>query len=489
MRLSPKTPAPAERCDSAIWPGYDPEARGTGILHLGLGAFARAHLCAYTEAAMAAGPGDWRVLGASLRGTDVAEALNPQGGRYTLLIRSDRTEAQVMGVLAGVLAGENVGAEVLEAMLAPGCRIVSLTVTEKGYGLRRSGGCDPDHAAVAADLASPEAPKGVLGLLALGLKRRFEAGLQPFTVLSCDNLPDNGHLLRLAVVDFARLAHGDALADRIASEVAFPATMVDRITPRSTETTFADATRLIGAEDLAAIETEPFAQWVIEDHFPAGRPAWEAMGATFTRDVRPYEAMKLRMLNGSHSMLAYAGFLSGKTYVRDVMADPALAALVRRHLKAAAASLPEGDLDLEGYAAALIARFENPAIAHATAQIAMDGSQKMPQRIFAAACDTLAAGGDITAFAFATAAWMRYTLGRDDAGASYNLNDPRADEITAALAGAEDGGAIFDALAALPDLIPTELTAPEFRQSCVSRLETMRAIGMIRAIAAEANQL
>uniref|UniRef100_UPI002898C5EF mannitol dehydrogenase family protein n=1 Tax=Paracoccus sp. TaxID=267 RepID=UPI002898C5EF len=474
MRLTPATPAPVSAQDTSVrWPAYDPEKLGIGILHLGLGAFARAHLCAYTDAALAAGSGDWRVLGASLRGTEVAEALNPQGGRYTLLVRSDSTQANVVGSLAGVLAGPKVGAEILAAMQAPGCRIVSLTVTEKGYGLLRTGGCDLDHAAVAADLAQPDAPSGVLGLLAMGLKQRFDAGLAPFTVMSCDNLPDNGHLLRQAVIDFARRAYGADLADRIAAEVAFPATMVDRITPRSTQSTFADAAQLIGAEDLAAVETEPFAQWVIEDHFSAGRPAWEAMGATFTANVRPYEAMKLRMLNGSHSMLAYAGFLSGKTYVRDVMADPSLSALVARHLGAAAASLPAGDLDLAGYASALEARFANPAIAHATAQIAMDGSQKMPQRIFAAACDTLANGGDLAAFAFATAAWMRYALGRDDAGQVYGLNDPREAEILTALQGAESASAIFDALAALPELLPAALSDGDFRNACVSRLETM----------------
>ncbi len=482
MRLTSQTP----RNQGADWPAYDPEARGVGIVHLGLGAFARAHLCAYTEAAMAAEGGDWRVIGASLRGQDVARALNPQDGRYSLLIKGTATKAQVVGALARVLSGETVAQDVLAAIGDPACRIVSMTVTEKGYGLRRSGGCDPDHPAVAADLARPEAPSGVLGLLALGLKRRFAAGVPPFTMLSCDNLPDNGRLLKLAVMDFARLAHGEDLAARIEAEVASPSSMVDRITPRSTEATFAEAAALIGAEDLAAVETEPFSQWVIEDHFPSGRPAWEAMGATLTSDVRPYEAMKLRMLNGSHSMLAYAGFLSGKPFVRDVMADPAASLLVRRHLGAAAASLPEGAPDPAAYAEALVARFQNPAIAHATAQIAMDGSQKMPQRIFAPACEALAAGQDIAAFAFATAAWMRYALGRDEAGKDYALNDPREAEITAALAGKEGASGIFDALAALPELLPPVLNADIFRDACVSRLETMLVIGMIPAIAKEA---
>lgn len=481
MRLSPDTPATA----MAQWPTYDPESRGVGILHLGLGAFARAHICAYTEAALQAEEGDWRILGASLRGTEVAESLNPQGGRYTLLTRAAETTAQVIGALAGVMAGPQVGEGILAAIAAPGTRIVSLTVTEKGYGLRRDGGCDLTHPAVIADLAAPEAPQGVLGLLALGLKRRFAAGHGPLTLLSCDNLPDNGRLLRKALIDFAARAHGPELAALIAANVSFPSAMVDRITPRSTEATLADAARLTGAEDLAAVETEPFAQWVIEDDFAAGRPAWEKAGATFTSDVHAFEAMKLRMLNGSHSMIAYCGALAGCDYVRDVMADADLKPLVERHLAAAAATLKPGVSDYAAYAKALVARFENPAIAHATRQIAMDGSQKMQQRIFLAALDAQGQGLDLTAFAFATAAWMRFTLGRDEAGAAYPLNDPREAEISAAVAGKAGAEALFDALAALPDLLPTELSSGAFRDLTIARLDGMLSLGMRAALARE----
>ena len=477
MRLSAATPPRA----GVLWPGYG--ARGVGILHLGLGAFARAHLAAYTEAAMAAGPGDWRIRGASLRGTDVAEALNPQDGRYTLLTRGQETRAQVVGALDSVIAGPEAAMRCVAAIADPACRIVRGGVTEKGYGLTREGGADLAHPAVAADLARPEAPAGVLGLLALGLRQRFAAGGGALTVLSCDNLPDNGHLLSLALRDFAARAHGEALAARIATEIPFPCTMVDRITPQSTPATFADAARSIGAEDRAAVETEPFSQWVMEDRFAAGRPEWEAMGATFTDDVRGWEAMKLRMLNGSHSMMAYAGVLAGLPYVRDVMADAAMARLVRRHLSAAAASLPPGGGDRAAYAGALLARFANPAIAHATAQIAMDGSQKMPQRIFAAACDVR--GEDIAPFAFATAAWMRYALGRDEAGAPYPLHDPMEERLTAALAPARTAAEIFDAIAGL-GLLPDPLRSGAFREATVSRLGLMLEQGMRAAVEREA---
>ena len=482
MRLSSK----AEPLDGypAGWPGYAPEERKTGIVHLGLGAFARAHIAAYTDGAMAAGGGDWRILGVSLRGEDVANALNPQDGRYTLIERGETPDARIVGAIAGVVAGGDLGPRVLSAMTEAGCRIVSITVTEKGYGLLRSGGCDESHPAVAADLLSPAAPRGVLGLIAQGLARRFAGGLPPFTVLSCDNLPENGTLLRAAVIDFARRAHGPALAERIAEEVAFPSTMVDRITPAATARTRADAAALTGYEDEAAIETEPFSQWVIEDRFPAGRPAWEAAGALFVPDVAPYEKMKLRMLNGSHSMLAYAGFLSGKTYVCDVMADGALAALVRRHMTAAAATLPDIAMDLAAYADRLCARFANPAIAHETRQIAMDGTQKLPQRIFAPALEALARGNDVAPFAFATAAWMRYVLDRG----GHPLNDPREKELAAALADTprEDAAAIFSALAALPDFLPEGLSHGVFAEATILRLGRMLSLGMEKAIGAEA---
>lgn len=229
-----------------------------------------------------------------------------------------------------------------------------------------------NHPAVAADLLNPSSPRGVLGLIAQGLALRFANGLAPCVVLCCDNLPENGALLRTVVIDFARRAHGISLANRIAGEVSFPSAMVDRITPAATPQTLADAAALAGYEDQGAVETEPFSQWVIEDDFPSGRPSWQDTGAIFVPDVAPYEKMKLRMLNGSHSMLVYAGFLSGKTYVCDVMADADLSKLGRRHMATAAATLPAVAVDLAAYATSLCERFSNPATAHETRQIAMD---------------------------------------------------------------------------------------------------------------------
>lgn len=473
-------------------PGYDPAAHGAGIVHVGAGAFHRAHQAVFTDDALAQSGGDWRITGISLRGADVADALNPQNGIYTLIERGpEGAQARIIASIDHVIAASRDRAAPLAALAAPAARIVTLTVTEKAYGIDRAAmAADPNHPAVAADLADPRRPQGVLGLLVEGLRLRRAAGLTPFTVLCCDNLPDNGGLLRAGVTDFARRIDPD-LAKWIADEAAFPSSMVDRITPAATEATLAEAVRLTGCMDLAAVETEPFSQWVIEDYFTAGRPDWEAGGALFVRDVRPYELMKLRILNGSHSMLAYAGFLSGRKYVRDVMGDPALAALVARHLAAAAATLPAlSGIDLDAYAAALKARFENPAIAHETFQIAMDGTEKLPQRLLAPAAEIVARGGNAGAFAFAVAAWMRYCLGRTDGGQKYALRDPREAEICMALAGAATAESVSAALHSLPGLFAAALKDnAAWRRAVAARLATMLDKGMSEAIRLEAEGL
>ncbi|MCS0495807.1 mannitol dehydrogenase family protein [Ancylobacter sp. MQZ15Z-1] len=488
---APRLARPDMVREPALRPAYDPAAHGVGIVHIGAGAFHRAHQAAYTDAALAEAGGDWRITGVSLRSREVAEALNPQNGLYTLLERgAEGTQARVIGALAGILAADP--AATLEAMCDPAVKIVTITVTEKGYGIdRATRGPDRTHPAVAADLAAPEAPAGVLGLLVAALARRRAAGIAPFTVLSCDNLPENGALLRDGVVGFARLVAPE-LAEWIAAEIAFPSSMVDRITPAPTAQTLVDAERLTGCTDLAAIETEPFHQWVIEDRFPAGRPAWEAGGALFVADVTPYERMKLTMLNGSHSMLAYAGFLAGHRYVRDVMADAALAGLVQRHLAAAAAVLPalEG-IDLRAYAEALATRFANPAIAHETYQIAMDGTEKLPQRLLNPAVCAEEAGLPLRPFAFAVAAWMRYCLGECDAGETYALRDPREAEIKAALTDhGRDPGAISLALHGLPGLFPEALkSSASWRAEVEDALSAMLAEGMKGAIGRELARL
>ena len=475
-------------------PRYEPQGRRAGIVHLGIGAFHRAHQAVYTDDALAAeasvNGGDWRIVGASLRSSDIVDALNHQNGLYTLLERGPRgTSARVIASIERAIAASREPEALLAAMADPAIRIVSATVTEKAYGIDRTAmAVDPQHPAIASDLAAPRTPSGAIGLIVEALRRRRQEGNAPFTVLCCDNLPDNGGLIRAGVVDFARRFDPD-LANWIAGEVAFPSTMVDRITPASTEATHADAARLTGFRDDAAVETEPFTQWVIEDRFPSGRPAWEAGGAIFASDVAPYEHMKLRMLNGSHSLLAYAGFLSGLAFVRDTLGWPPLAALVRLHLNAAAATLsPLPGVDFAEYGDALFERFANPAIAHQTYQIAMDGTEKLPQRILLPALACLEKGGDIRSFAWATAAWMRYCLGRSETGEAYALRDPREAEIAATLAKAGNkAGDIAASLSSLPGLVPPALAAnPVWRDAVADSLGEMLERGMRRAIETEA---
>ncbi|WP_417605262.1 mannitol dehydrogenase family protein [Primorskyibacter flagellatus] len=472
-------------------PGYSPGEHGAGIVHLGVGAFHRAHQAVMTDDALARQGGDWRIIGVSLRSTAIAKELNPQNGLYTLIERDENgTKARIVGAVQKVIAANP--AATLDALCDPSIRVVTLTVTEKGYGIdRQVRGPDAAHPAVKADLAQPDAPAGVLGLLTAAIKQRRQAGHVPFTVLSCDNLPENGALLRDGVIGFAKLSGDAELSDWIAQNIAFPSSMVDRITPASTDETRAEAQRQTGCEDQATVETEPFIQWVIEDHFPTGRPQWEEGGALFVSDVAPYEKMKLTMLNGSHSMLAYTGFLAGRRYVRDVMADPALAQLVKRHLKAAGDLLqPLPGIDVADYAAALAQRFRNPAIAHETYQIAMDGSQKLPQRIFQPALVALDTGSDLRPFAFATAMWMRFCLGRLDDGTAHDLRDPREVEITAALGDVpRSARAISDAVHILPNLIPQRLGAdPDWRTHIEQVLSAALNQGCLSAIQQEARR-
>lgn len=477
--------------ESVRRPQYDRSRCGIGIVHIGVGAFHRAHQAVYTDDALNDSSGDWRILGVSLRSRDTAERLNAQDGLFSVTSRGvEGSETRVIGSLARAHDLGSGRAAIEDALTAASTRIVSLTITEKGYGIDRvSGGIDQTHPAIAHDLEQPQQPQSAAGLLLLALTKRRERGLSPFAVLCCDNLPRNGAMLRELLADLA--AHiAPEMEAHIREEVSFPSTMVDRITPAPTPETKEKAAAALGCRDEAAVECESFRQWVIENAFPLGRPRWEVGGAIFTGDVRPYETMKLRMLNGAHSMLSYAGFLAGCDHVRDVMADAELSALVARHLAAAAATLaPLPGMDYNGYAESLAARFANPHIAHETSQIAMDGSEKLPQRIFAPAVEARKVGGSAEAFAFAVAAWMRYLLERKDDGSRYALSDPRAETLRAAVSGADTAEDITARLLSLSWLCPQALAADAAWAAAVSRrLETMLEKGMGAAIAQEARE-
>ncbi|MEJ1977505.1 MAG: mannitol dehydrogenase family protein [Acetobacteraceae bacterium] len=330
--------------ESIARPAYDRSAVAAGIVHLGIGAFHRAHQAVYTESVLAAGDRRWGIVGASLRSPDTRDALAAQDGLYALNIRGESDQLAVIGSVQAVLVAPEDPAALLNRMCQPGVAIVSLTVTEKAYCQQAAtGSLDAAHADIRHDLANPAAPRSALGFLAAAIARRRAAGLPPFTVLCCDNLPSNGHTVHRLLTEYATLVSPD-LAAYVRSEIACPDTMVDRIVPA---TTAEDRTRIaaaLGLTDAWPVVTEPFTQWVIEDRFPAGRPAWETAGATLVADVAPFEAMKLRLLNGSHSALAYLGYLAGYQTVAETMQDTGIAGFVRRLMEDATPtlSLPAG---------------------------------------------------------------------------------------------------------------------------------------------------
>jgi len=424
MRLSDATLAALP--SGVARPRYDRAALRPGIVHLGLGAFHRAHQAVMTEAVLDAGARDWGIVAASLRSPETRDALAPQDGLYAVAIRQDDEERlRVIGALRGLhVAPEDPGA-LLAAMAAPTTRIVSLTVTEKGYCHDpATGALDEAHPDIRHDLATPHRPRSAPGFLVEALHRRRAAGLPPFTVLCCDNLPANGHTVRRIATRLAAL-RDPGLSDWMAGEVAFPSTMVDRIVPATTPEDRARIDAALGLHDAWPVVCEAFSQWVVEDHFPTGRPAWEIGGATFAADVAPFEVMKLRLLNGAHSALAYLGYLAGHETVAEAAADPVFARYLRGFWAEVAPHVPAPPgADLGGYAESLLARFRNRALRHRTWQIAMDGSQKLPQRLLGTVREALAAGPPIPHLALAVAGWMRYATGIDERGTAIDLRDP-----------------------------------------------------------------
>ena len=427
LRLSPFTlgtfaPADAERYD------YDRDAQAAGIVHFGIGAFHRAHQAWYTDLAMSAGDRDWGIVGVSLRSGEVAHQLNPQEGLYTVTERSgEGARTRIVGAVKEVLVAPYEPDEVIAALAAPATRIASFTITEKGYCRARDGGLDPD-------LVGDES---VYHYLARGLRRRHDAGLPGLTLMSCDNLADNGQQLARLMREYLE-RHDPALLAWFEAECTCPSTMVDRIVPATTtEDREQVAEELDGLRDEAAVMTEPFSQWVIEDRFANGRPLWDKVGAQLVADVRPYETAKLRMLNGAHSLLAYVGLAHGHTYVHEAVADPAIRPLADRLMREEAAptiAAAPGQ-DLGAYADALISRFANPALEHRLIQIAMDGSQKIPQRWL----ETLAQSReDCTAIRAGIAAWVRHI-----GGANGPVDDPIALELCRAAAALEPMAALF----------------------------------------------
>ena len=463
---------------SVAQPAYDRHAAATGVVHLGLGAFHKAHQAVVYEAALNSGDLRWGVLGASLRSRGVRDQLAPQGGLYTVTAREGSNEqTQLIGALRGVLVAPEDPAQLVQAMAKPEVHLVTLTVTEKGYKLDPAAGAlihdDPD---LAADLKSLDRPRTAPGFIVAALAKRRAAGLKPFTTLSCDNLPHNGKRLREAVLAMAG-HHDQALRDWIDAQGAFPETMVDRIVPATEEADIAALEQRIGVMDRAMVKTEPFTQWVIEDRFVGERPDFAAFGVQLTKSVAPWEAAKLRLLNGAHSGIAYLGGLAGIEFVHEFVALPAGRAFIEALWNEAATTLsPPAGLDVPAYRAALMQRFANSALNHRTRQIAMDGSQKLPQRLLAPIIVRLERNQKVETLALAVAAWMRWQEGRDDSGTPYVVDDPLAPR-TAGSGNLTAGGAVAGLLA-IDAIFPPLLAEHDgFRRTLTDALAALRSKG------------
>ncbi len=439
---------------------YDRRKLKPRIVHLGIGAFARAHLALYTEDAMGS-DGDWGIVGVSLRHPGQRDHLAPQDFLYSATEVSNETRrSRVVGCLLGIMVAKENPAAVVSRMAAAETEIVSLTVTEKGYlHIPATGRLNLDHPDIRSDLATPHLPRTAVGMICAALQARHAAGLPPFTVLSCDNLPGNGKLLSRLVQDYAAIAY-PALAGWITSNVQYPCSMVDRIVPALVQDDIDSFEHASGLRDSAPVRHEPFRQWVLEDSFSGARPPWHNAGAHYVQDVIPYEQVKLRMLNGAHSALAYLGYLAGHETIASVMADPPFASYVQQLWSSEiipTLQAPAG-LDLQAYANQLSSRFSNTAIHHRTWQIAMDGSQKIPQRLLASVRARLSSGASIELLCTAIAGWMRYVEGTDEAGRKIDVQDPFYDVLQSTLRGAgSDSRAKVRALLSLEQVFGSDL--------------------------------
>jgi fructuronate reductase len=386
-------------------PAYAPFGLGLGIVHLGVGAFHRAHQAVYTDDAIEAAGGDWGIIGISMRQPKVAENLRAQDGLYTVEQRAETSSYRIIGCLRQAITLPLQPEAVIASLAAASCRVVTLTITEKGYCLGPKG-LDLAHADVKADIEAPWQPRSAIGALVAGLRSRRQLHGRPLTVISCDNLSDNGARLREAVLTLAERVE-PGLAAWIDGHAAFPETMVDSIVPASDEASMRRCDAAIGMQDLASVQREPFAQWVIEDRFAGDRPAWDKVGVEIVESVLPFRQLKLHVLNASHSALAYLGLARGHSFVREAIRDPDLARFLDGMIAAEVAPALKG-LDVAGYWAATRGRFANPAVDHRLDQIAQDGPFKLAQRVFPLMIANSRAGLPIGHLGRIVAAWLRH---------------------------------------------------------------------------------
>ncbi len=405
-------------------PSYDRAQCLTGIVHLGPGAFHRAHQAVFVDDVLARGDKQWAICGVSLHSSKVRDALAAQDNLYTLAILDESIQFRVIGSIRELLLATGQAATVIRRLASPASKIVTLTITEKGYCLTPSGDLNEEHPDIRHDLLNPQAPVSAIGFLVEGLRQRRAAGIASFTALSCDNLTDNGKRLARAVVQYAGLLDPE-LARWIENETRFPNSMVDSITPATDDLLRSRVEQASGLTDTWPIQREAFSQWVVEDRFACGRPSWEDAGVTMTGDVEPFEQAKLRLLNGPHSTMAYLGTLCGYQTVAEVAGDADFMAhlknMMREEIKPGLGKMP---LNLDQYIDSVLSRFRNSTISHQLLQIAWDGSQKLPFRILGTVQDNLAQGQGIERLCLTVAAWFHFIRQRVRDG--HEIIDPLA---------------------------------------------------------------
>ncbi|WP_298499064.1 mannitol dehydrogenase family protein [uncultured Maritimibacter sp.] len=423
-------------------PSYAREDLSAGILHFGVGNFHRAHQAMYLDRLFNDGRDhDWALIGAGVfEGEQKGRAVLQAQDWLTTLVEqeADRSEARVLGSMIDFIEPANAEA-IIARMAEPDIRIVSLTITEGGYFLDAQDRFDPSHPAIQADGANPREPKTVFGLILAGLRRRKDAGVPPFTVMCCDNIPHNGAVTKNALVGLARLSDVD-FARWVEDSVAFPNAMVDRITPATTDRERQIAADQFGVEDGWPVFCEGFTQWVLEDDFPLGRPSIETVGAQFVSDVAPFELMKLRILNGGHATIAYPGGLMGIHYVHEAMEHPLIRAFLRKLEETEIVPMvpPVPDTDRNAYFDLIESRFSNPKIGDTIRRLCLDGSNRQPKFIVPVIRDAIAQGASIDGLALESALWCRYCAGTDDAGNVIEPNDPNWDSLVEVALKAKD---------------------------------------------------
>jgi len=465
-------------------PSYDREQLKTGIVHMSVGGFHRSHEALYLNDYLTLNPSDWMITGVGLLPTDEKNiaALSAQDSLYTVLERSaDRDIAQIIGSIKNVLHAPQDPDSVFKALAEPNVKILSLTVTEKGYCYNKAQELDFDHPSIKEDLANSSKPQTAIGYAVRALNMRRQSGMDAFTVMSCDNLPGNGHITRRVLVSFAEAIDKD-LAKWISDNVSFPNAMVDRITPVTTDSIRHLLNENFGIEDLWPVVCEDFKQWVLEDNFCAGRPDLERVGVQFVKDVEPYEKMKVRLLNGSHSALAYVSYLSGFRDVDAAMADPVIAQFVRSYMESditpTVPAVP--GIDLVSYQRTLISRFSNPAIRDQILRLAEDGSQKIKNAIVPCLEHQLKTNGSIKFAALALAGWFRFLSGTDEKGELIPLKDPMAETLKTR-ARLEPRNPMH--LLAIQEIFGPHLSSDErLRKEIMRSLESIHSKGMYQTL-------